>query len=52
MNPESRTIIQIKMDNPFLADTAVSDLMGDDVQPRKEFIERHAKDVQLNRLDI
>ncbi|MFA5340874.1 MAG: DNA topoisomerase (ATP-hydrolyzing) subunit B [Clostridia bacterium] len=52
MNPESRTIIQIKMDNPFLADIAVSDLMGDDVQPRKEFIERHAKDVQLNRLDI
>ncbi len=52
MNPQSRTIIQIKMDNPFLADIAVSDLMGDDVQPRKEFIERHAKDVQLNRLDI
>jgi len=52
MNPESRTIVQLKMDNPFLADIAVSDLMGDDVQPRKEFIERHAKDVQLNRLDI
>ncbi|HHT94769.1 MAG TPA: DNA topoisomerase (ATP-hydrolyzing) subunit B [Clostridia bacterium] len=52
MNPATRTIIQIKMDNPFLADIAVSDLMGDDVQPRKEFIERHAKDVQLNRLDI
>jgi len=52
MNPETRTIVQLKMDNPFLADMAVSDLMGDDVQPRKEFIERHAKDVQLNRLDI
>lgn len=52
MNPATRTIIQIKMDNPFLADIAVSDLMGDDIQPRKEFIERHAKDVQLNRLDI
>jgi DNA gyrase subunit B len=52
MNPETRTIVQLKMDNPFLADIAVSDLMGDDVQPRKEFIERHAKDVQLNRLDI
>lgn len=52
MNPDTRTIIQIKMDNPFLADIAVSDLMGDDVQPRKEFIERHAKDVQLDRLDI
>lgn len=52
MNPETRTIVQIKMDNPFLADIAVSDLMGDDVLPRKEFIERHAKDVQLNRLDI
>ena len=52
MNPATRTIIQIKMDNPFLADIAVTDLMGDDVQPRKEFIERHAKDVQLNRLDI
>ncbi len=52
MNPETRTIIQIKADNPFIADTVVSDLMGDDVQPRKDFIERHAKDVQLNRLDI
>lgn len=52
MNPETRTIVQLKMDNPFLADIAVSDLMGDDVQPRKEFIERHAKDVQLNKLDI
>lgn len=52
MNPETRTIVQLKMDNPFLADIAVSDLMGDDVLPRKEFIERHAKDVQLNRLDI
>jgi DNA gyrase subunit B len=52
MDPTTRTIVQLKLDDPLLADMAISDLMGDDVKPRKEYIEKHAKDVQMSRLDI
>ncbi|MCL2024811.1 MAG: DNA topoisomerase (ATP-hydrolyzing) subunit B [Coriobacteriia bacterium] len=50
MNPAGRTLIQVTMEDAMLADEIFSDLMGDQVEPRKEFIQRHAKDVRF--LDI
>jgi len=45
MNPETRTILQVTMDDAIAADEMFSILMGDDVLPRKKFIQDHAKDV-------
>jgi len=42
MNPEFRTMRQISIDNGTEADRVFSMLMGDDVPPRREFIEKHA----------
>ena len=43
MNPEFRTLRQIQIDNGVEADRIFSMLMGDDVPPRREFIEKNAK---------
>ena len=43
MNPEFRTLRQITIDNAVEADRIFSMLMGDDVPPRREFIEKNAK---------
>ncbi len=43
MNPEFRTLRQITIDNPQEADRVFSMLMGDEVPPRRDFIERNAK---------
>ncbi len=43
MNPEHRTLRQVVIDNDVEADRIFSMLMGDEVPPRKEFIERNAK---------
>lgn len=45
MNPETRTILQVTMEDAVAADEMFSILMGDDVSPRKRFILDHAKDV-------
>ena len=45
MNPETRTILQVTMEDAVAADEMFSILMGDDVAPRKKFILDHAKDV-------
>lgn len=50
MEPETRTLIQVDIDDAAAAEKAVSELMGDDVEPRKEYIEQHAHDVRF--LDI
>jgi DNA gyrase subunit B len=50
MEPANRTLLQVTMDDALLADRVVSDLMGDQVEPRKQFIQKHAKDVRF--LDI
>ena len=42
MNPENRTLKQITIDNAAEADQIFSMLMGEDVGPRREFIEEHA----------
>ena len=43
MNPEFRTLRQVAIDNGVEADRIFSMLMGDDVPPRREFIEKNAK---------
>jgi DNA gyrase subunit B len=42
MNPEFRTMRQVSIDNGTEADRVFSMLMGDDVPPRRQFIEKHA----------
>lgn len=43
MNPETRTLRQVTIDNAVECDLIFSMLMGDDVPPRRAFIEKHAK---------
>ena len=43
MNPETRILRQVSIDNAAEADRIFSMLMGDEVPPRREFIEAHAK---------
>ena len=43
MNPETRTLKQIRLEDAILADETFTILMGEKVEPRKEFIERNAK---------
>jgi len=50
MNPSSRTLLQITMDDAAAADEVFSVLMGEDVESRRSFIQRNAKDVRF--LDI
>ena len=50
MDPSVRKMIRITIDDATLADKAFTDLMGDDVMPRKEFLSKNAKFVQ--NLDI
>ena len=48
MNPDNRVIVQIKIEDAERADEAFSILMGEQVEPRKEFIELNAKYARLD----
>ncbi|MCC0629767.1 MULTISPECIES: DNA topoisomerase (ATP-hydrolyzing) subunit B [unclassified Clostridioides] len=50
MNPETRTLLQVTVEDAAIADEVFSMLMGDKVAPRKEFIEENARFVR--NLDI
>ena len=48
MNPDNRVIVQITVEDAEKADEAFSILMGDQVEPRRQFIERNAKYANLD----
>ena len=50
MNPATRTLVQVTMDDAVKADEIFTVLMGDEIAPRREFIEKNAKFVR--NLDI
>ena len=50
MNPESRIFVRVTMDDAMKADEIFKVLMGDEIEPRREFIEKNAKFVK--NLDI
>ncbi|MGV8970061.1 MAG: DNA topoisomerase (ATP-hydrolyzing) subunit B [Microbacteriaceae bacterium] len=50
MNPATRTLLQVTLDDAASADETFSTLMGEDVESRRNFIQRNAKDVRF--LDI
>ncbi len=50
MDPEERTLQQVTIDDASVADQIFSMLMGDSVEPRREFIENHAREV--TNLDV
>lgn len=50
MEPSNRILLQVSIEDAAEAERVVSDLMGDQVEPRKEYIQKHAKDVRF--LDI
>ena len=50
MNPETRTLLQVSIENAAEASLVFDTLMGDKVEPRREFIEKNAQYVK--NLDV
>jgi len=47
MNPEARTLLKVEIEDDLIADDVFSTLMGNKVEPRREFIEKNAKGVSF-----
>ncbi|MEG0620947.1 MAG: DNA topoisomerase (ATP-hydrolyzing) subunit B [Raoultibacter sp.] len=47
MEPDTRSLLQVGIDDAIESERVVSELMGDQVEPRKDFITKHAKDVRF-----
>jgi DNA gyrase subunit B len=52
MDVNARTLMKVEIDDAAMADDIFSMLMGEKVQPRKEFIEEHARQVIAADLDV
>jgi DNA gyrase subunit B len=50
MDPARRTLLQVRLDDAAAANDLFATLMGDDVEPRREFIEKHA--LEVKNLDV
>ncbi|PIE56208.1 MAG: DNA topoisomerase (ATP-hydrolyzing) subunit B [Desulfobulbus propionicus] len=50
MNPENRTLVQVKIEDAEMADEIFTTLMGDKVEPRRDFIHNHA--LEVGNLDV
>ena len=50
MNPETRILIKVNVEDAIKADETFTVLMGDDIEPRRKFIEQNAKYVK--NLDV
>jgi DNA gyrase subunit B len=48
MNPESRTMLQVTIEDALQADETFDMLMGSEVAPRRKFIQTHAKNANLD----
>jgi DNA gyrase subunit B len=47
MNPETRTLLKVEIEDALIADDVFSTLMGDKVEPRREFIQKNAREVSF-----
>jgi len=50
MDPSRRTLLQVRLDDAAAANDLFTTLMGDDVEPRREFIQKHA--LEVKNLDV